>query len=98
MTPPAPTFSVPADWLSEALAPDKLSTWTGPLCAGATTVLPKLTLTPDGITTWATFDRSGTAPPAQFAGSNQLPETPPTQVTAFKRVMLAVVLAPVATL
>jgi hypothetical protein len=45
--------------------------------------------------TAATLSRSGTAPPAQLAGSNQFPLLPPTQSTCGKRVMLAVGLAPV---
>ena len=78
---------------------------------GSVTALPlarlasNVTVEPAGSTTAATLFKSGIAPVwfsavvgAQLAGSNQLPETPPTQVTAFKRVMLAVVLAPVATL
>ena len=55
-------------------------------------VASKVTVFPDGITTLATLDLSGTAPPAQLAGSNQLPVLPPIQVTELRRVISAVVL------
>ena len=77
-----------------------LSRLTAPVCAGATTVpaLLKLTFTPSGMTTFATFAKSGTAPPAQLAGSNQLPVVPPVQATDDKRVILAVALLGATTL
>ena len=90
--PPVPTFKVPALCDKLPPAPVNPSMLTAPLCAGATTVLPKLAVTPVGMTTLATLDKSGTAPPTQLAGSNQLPVVPPTQVTEFRRVMLLCVL------
>ena len=92
--PPAPTFRVPAVCDRLPPAPVSPSMLTAPLCAGATTVLPKLTVTPDEITTLATLAKSGTAPPTQLAGSNQLPDVPPCQVTEFNRVMALVLLDP----
>ena len=56
---------------------------------GPATAELKITLSPLGITTFATFDKSGMAPPAQFAGSDQLPVAPPIQVTEDSWVMLA---------
>ena len=54
---------------------------------------PKVALALLPMTTFATFDRSGTAPPAQLAGSNQsVVEPPPVQVTEFSRVILLAVL------
>ena len=53
-------------------------------------MLLKLTTTLDGIMTLATLDRSGTAPPAQLAGSNQLPVLPPIHATLANRLILAV--------
>ena len=50
-------------------------------------MLPKLTVAPAGMTTLATLPKSGTALPAQLAGSNQLPVLGPTQVTELRRVM-----------
>ena len=44
-------------------------------------VVSKLTVTPAGITTFATLPRSGTAPFDQLAGSNQFPVAPPVHVT-----------------
>ena len=43
---------------------------------------------PDGTVTFATFAKSGTAPPAHLEGSCQLPLPPPVQATEFKRVTL----------
>ena len=91
MIPPAPTFNVPLTWVTDPPLP-RLSILTEPEASAGLCValVSKLTVTPVGITTLATFDRSGNAPP-QFAGSNQLPVEPPTQFTELSRVMLAVV-------
>ena len=65
---------------------------TGPKTAGATAGPAKVTLTPAGRMTSATLARSGTAPPAQLAGSNQLLLlAPPVQATEARRVIFAVV-------
>ena len=56
--------------------------------------MPKVTEVLAGITTLATFDKSGTAPPAQLVGLNQLPLLPPTHVTLFNWVMLLVEFEP----
>ena len=69
------------------------STLTGPDSPGAVAVPPKETVIPVGMMTLATLERSGTAPPAQFAGSSQSPVEPPIQVTVSSREMLAVVFA-----
>ena len=89
--PPAATFKEPPATVSEPAEP-RLSMETGPNTAGATAGPAKVTFTPAGRTTFATLARSGTAPPAQLAGSNQLLlPAPPVQVTEARRVISAVV-------
>ena len=89
--PPAATFKVPPAMVSEPAEP-RLSIETGPKMAGATAGPAKLTLTPAARMTSATLARSGTAPPAQLAGSNQLLlPARPVQVTEARRVISAVV-------
>ena len=96
LTPPLPTSSAPLACTRPPPLPPRLPISTGPVWAGATApAVSKRTTTPAGITTLATLARSGTAPPAQLAGSNQLPLAPPVQVTLPSRVMSAVVLPPV---
>ena len=51
-----------------------------------------MTLLPAGITTLATFDKSGIAPPAQLAGLDQSPpDVGPVHVTELNCVIFAVV-------
>ena len=100
--PPAPIFKKPSVCCKLPSVLPRLSILTAfasvlAAVAGLPAVLLKVTVTPLGMMTLATFDRSGTAPPAQLAGSNQLPVAPPTQVTEFKRVMLAMAVPVVAT-
>jgi len=87
--PPAPTFSVPAIMFKPPWLVPNVSMKTGAFSANAVTCSSlKLTTTLLGIVTAATFAKSGTAPSAQLAGSNQLPALPPVQVTVARRVML----------
>ena len=64
---------------------------TAPASAGATTVFPKVMVLLAGSTTLATLDKSGTAPPLQLLGSNQLPVEGPVHVTLAKRLMVMLV-------
>ena len=85
------TFNVPAESarVTLGLVPliEIVSTNTGPASAVPPSVLLKLTVVPEGITTVATLDLSGTAPPSHLVESSQLPVAPPVHVTEFKRVI-----------
>ena len=89
--PPDPRLKAPSVCVSAPPKPPRLSRLTGSeASAGACApAVLNATAAPLGMMTLATFARSGTAPPAQLAGSNQLPELPPVHVTELSRVMFA---------
>ena len=86
-SPPVSMFNMPAV-CDKLPCPVRLLILTVPASAGATTVLPNEGVLLAGITTLATFDKSGTAPPLQLLGSNQLPVVAPVHVTLPKRLMV----------
>ena len=86
------TRKLPAVWFK--VAPTALS-WlsvTTPDCAGAMGLVLKVTVVPVGTTTTDTLSKSGTALPAQLAGSSHWPLLPPVHVTEAKRCTLALAL------
>lgn len=84
------TFKLPPA-MPRPPAPPMLSRLTAP-------PLANVAVAPAGNTTAATLARSGTAPPAQLAASNQSPVAPPVHATLLKRLMLAVSPSGLATL